>query len=101
MRPKWPAAQDSPPEKRYTTDIDASMIRDLTEAQRKAIEEGADLYRVLNAYRGTNSGSQRTSMFTTREASRGALRPTPEGIYARAKGRDHALTMLRQHGYLT
>ena len=31
----------------------------------------------------------------------GAERSTPEGIYARAKGRDHALTMLRQHGYLT
>ena len=96
-----PAAQDSPPEKRYTTDIDASMIRDLTEAQRKAIEEGADLYRVLNAYRGTNSDSQRTSMFTTREASRGALRPTPEGIYARAgDDRENALALLRQHGYL-
>lgn len=96
-----PAAQDSPPEKRYTTDIDASMIRDLTEAQRKAIEEGADLYRVLNAYRGTNSDSQRTSMFTTREASRGARRPTPEGIYARAgDDREKALALLRQHGYL-
>ena len=35
----------------YVDDVDLSQIHDLTDAQRKAIEDGADLNQVLNAYR--------------------------------------------------
>lgn len=72
-------------------------IHDLTEAQRKALAEGADRNRVLNAYRGTNSTSERLAMHSTSERG-GVL--TPEGIYARSKSREEAVELLRRYGFL-
>lgn len=52
----------------YTDTIEPSQIHDLTESQRKAVEQGADLSQVVNAYRGV-SPSQRTKMGKTLEGT--------------------------------
>lgn len=84
----------------YTPTIADDQIRDLTEAQRAALDEGADRNRVLNAYRTANTTAERLQMATTTELSGGRVRLTPEGIIARAKDRDEAVRLLREHGYL-
>ena len=89
----------APEGERYQAVLDPAQIHDLTDAQRKAIEDGADLNRVLNAYRGAKPGTYET-MATTAELSRGATRLTPEAIYAAAgDDRNRALNMLRHYGY--
>lgn len=53
----------------YVADIALSQIHDLTDAQRKAVEDGADLNQVLNAYRhriADREGYMSTSEGTTR-----------------------------------
>ena len=93
-------AMGSEPRAGYTQEIAPTDIKDLTQAQRQALAEGADLNRVVNAYRGQIPG-RRARMFTTSEAARGKLRLTPEGIYTRAGGdRDKAVGLLREFGYL-
>lgn len=84
----------------YTPTIADDQIRDLTEAQKIALDEGADRNRVLNAYRRANSSAERLRMATTKELAHGRVRLTPEGIIARAKNRDDVVRMLREHGYL-
>ncbi len=109
----------------------AGQIKDLTNAQVKALSEGADIGQVVNAYRGISTTSTETAksirlrlkakgttprpampagqsdlmafMGTTRRPSPEALIiPTPEGIYREAKGdRDKAIALLREWGYLT
>lgn len=104
-------------------------IHDLTEAQRFAIDNGADIAQVVNATRGMsttatrrrapgNRGQERAA--TVRVAPKpGELDPlaflpaeireapaalgvlTPEGIYRTAKNRDEAISMLRELGYIT
>ena len=82
----------------YRQAIADSEIRDLTDAQRQALAEGADRNRVLNAYRGSNSAAERLAMTSSRERG-GVL--TPEGIYRKAgDDRQRAIEMLRQYGYL-
>ena len=81
----------------WTQQVEDSQIRDLTEAQRKALAEGADRTRVLNAYRNSNSTSERLAMH--KSAERGGIL-TPEGIYARATTREEAIELLRRYGYL-
>ena len=82
----------------YRQAIADSEIRDLTDAQRQALAEGADRNRVLNAYRGSNSAAERLAMTTSRERG-GVL--TPEGIYRQAgDDRQRAIDLLRRHGYL-
>ena len=85
----------------YRDAVPVDMIRDLTAAQRQALDEGADFARVVNAYRRTTR-SRRNRMATTNElAGRGTrARLTPEGIYARAKDREEAVQLLRTHGYI-
>ncbi len=73
------------------------QITDLTEGERKALLEGGDLSRVINARRGGGLGK----MSTTELAKRGRVRLTPDGIFATAKGRDEALRLLQSHGYIT
>lgn len=73
------------------------QITDLTESERKALIEGSDLSRVINARRGAS----RDRLTTTALARRGQARLTPDGIFARAKSRDEALRLLRQNGYIT
>ena len=62
-----PASESEPPEG-YTDTIQPDQIHDLTEAQRKAVEDGADLNQVVNAYRRVTP-SRRTQMFTTTEGT--------------------------------
>lgn len=105
----------------------AGHIRDLTEAQRFAIDNGADIGKVVNATRGmSTTATRRTVKFTegtVAQAAPGSLDLlaglrraqearggptvaegllTPEGIYQQAAGnRDKAIELLRHWGYLT
>lgn len=109
----------------------AGEIRDLTEAQRFALDNGADIGQVVNAYRGMSTTATETAksvrlrqklaarsprptvptgqpdlmafMGTSRRPSTTDLIiPTPEGIYQEAKGdRNEAIRLLREWGYLT
>lgn len=100
-------------------------ITDLTEAQRFAIDNGADIGRVVNATRGMSTTATKRSL--VRKARRfgpgGAPVPqvpdllaglkfnqptaapellTPEGIYQQAAGdRDEAIRLLRHWGFIT
>lgn len=91
-----PTTLDNPGEG-LTVDPSLDQITDLTDAERKALEEGADLSRVINARRGGYRGK----MSTTELAKRGRARLTPDGIFAKAGSREEALSLLREHGYLT
>jgi hypothetical protein len=70
-------------------------VKGLTSGQAKAISEGADPARVINASR------KASGMTTTEAAVRGRRRLTPDGIYRMATTREGALQLLREHGYLT
>jgi len=87
-------------------------IKDLTKAQRAAIDDGADMNQVINSHR---AGARSKNGLTTTEgatrrgvagkalgAGRGkrAARLTPEGIYRIASDRDEALRLLQANGYL-
>lgn len=105
-------------------------IRDLTEAQRFAIDNGADIGQVVNATRGMSTTATRRrvkgrSQERAAAPARGVLpgQPdlmagilgaqesltrapalgmlTPEGIYRTARNRDDAIRMLRELGYIT
>src|SRR5690242_9566662 len=103
----------------------AGEIHDLTGAQVKAIEDGADIGQVVNAYRGVSTTATQTRLRPS-NLTRGAAEPgmpdllsgilgarasvgrverarvlTPEGIYRQAKTRDEAIALLREHGYIT
>lgn len=51
----------------YADMVSTDQITDLTEAQRKAVEDGADLNQVVNAYRGRSAGLDK--MMTTAEGT--------------------------------
>ena len=105
-------------------------IRDLTEAQKFAIDNGADIGQVVNATRGMSTTATRKRVKV--RGQEGTLGPTsgvlpghpdlmadilgaqesltrapalgmltPEGIYQQAKSRDEAISMLRELGYIT
>lgn len=89
----------------------SGRITDLTEAEQRAIGDGADLSQLVNARRGrsglrgmtTTEGATRRGLAGQRlGAGRGqrAVRLTPEGIYAQAGSHAEALDLLHQHGYL-
>lgn len=92
-----PVSDREPPEG-YTDTIKPDQIHDLTDAQREALAEGADLNRTVNAYR--KRLKDRDKMTTTYELARGGGRLTPDGIYQVASSREQAIAMLRTHGYL-
>jgi hypothetical protein len=74
------------------------QIKDLTAAQRKALNDGGDLGRVINSHRaGTRSSD---GMTTTELKPKQGQRLTPEGIYRVCATRDEALQRLRDNGYL-
>ena len=104
----------------------AGQIKDITEAQAKAIAEGAELQDVVNAYRGmSTTATSRTLGQSTpavapvgvqpgmpdllgflppeiRNATPNLTRLTPEGIYLRAgNDRGEAIRLLRSEGYIT
>lgn len=90
----------------YKSDITADDVRDLTEAQRKAIADGADLNQTINAHRKgrRSSDGMTTSEGTTRRGlagQRGATqRLTPEAIYRVSATREEAVVRLKANGYL-
>lgn len=109
----------------------AGEIRDITQAQAFALDNGADIGRVVNATRGISTTSTETAksirlrLKLQNTAPRPAIPagqsdlmafmgtrgrpsavdlviPTPEGIYREARGdRDKAIALLREWGYLT
>lgn len=79
----------------FQQSIGADQIHDLTEAQRQAVTDGGDLNQVVNAYRAKHPGQRMGELMQTKGG-----RLTPEGIYARSKTRDEAITLLRANGYL-
>lgn len=95
----------------------SGAIRDLTAAERKALDDGADLGQVVNANRGmystvilgrnvqaTREGTTARGLAGRRLAASGtrqAIRPTPEQIYLDAAGdRAEAVRMLHRFGYI-
>lgn len=121
-----PAREDTADDFRTDPDelLRRGLITDLTDAQRKALDAGADLGRVVNANRGmyttTVFGRQvrATTEATTargvgRELGGLAKRPgeryrrstvvrlTPEGIYRIAEDQADAVRLLQRYGYIT
>lgn len=86
----------------FTTDprqlLERGLVNDLTTVESKALAEGADLGRVVNARRG--SVGMTTTEATTRRGVGRRVRLTPEGIYRHAADRDDAVRLLRLHGYV-
>lgn len=108
--------------------LESGFIKDLTGPQLKAIDEGADLADVVNAYRGmsTTATERGLSQRQLRALSKNVNAPlpghpdllaflpksirnqqyrarlTPEGIYRLAgNDRDEAIRLLRREGYIT
>lgn len=69
-------------------------IRGLSQADREAIDAGADLGRVVNVRRRQAGLSVGSSVMDR------AGRPTPAGIMRSAKDREQATALLKRHGYL-
>ncbi len=93
-----------------TTDPDAAVrsgqVTGLSETDRKAFAEGADLGQLVNARRGKSGlRSMTTTEGTTRRGTagkrlQGKQRLTPDGIYRVASSRGEAIDLLRRHGYI-
>lgn len=69
----------------------------------QAIRDGADIFQVVNADRGTKPGGLITSEGTSRRGNFGRGRPprlTPEGIYSQNLPRDETLRLLERNGYI-
>lgn len=84
-----------PVDDRFSANLDPDKIHDLTAAQRKAIDDGADIGRVINAYRDTTADKREALMLVR------SSRLTPEAIYSRAATREEAIRLLRLNAYLT
>ena len=94
--------------------FEKGQIRDLTEAERKAIEDGADIGQVINSssgiytadlfgrrVKGTTYGTTKRAAWRRANPSR-LVRLRPESIYRYADGdREIVLRLLRLYGYLT
>lgn len=84
--------------------LKSGQIRGLTKAETKALGEGADFGRVINARRSfyvDPAGRRLTSEATTRRGGVRGPRPTPEQIYRDAReDRDAAIRLLKRFGYL-
>lgn len=77
----------------------SGQVRGLSEEQRKAIEDGADISQVVNARRKGAVYSASGREFT--RSGRRRVRLTPEQIYREAKGsREEAIRLLKLHGYI-
>lgn len=121
-----PWSQDEPLDG-YVLDVPLDQISDLTDGQRKALEDGADLSQVVNAYRRSKPEARASLMFTSEgttrrgwaahvqrqlneqrslptampiaRPSRGA-RPTPDAIYRFSQSREEAVRLLAANGYV-
>lgn len=68
-----------------------------------AIRDGADIFQVVNANRGTKPGGLITTEGTSRAGNFGRGRPprlTPEAIYAQGLKREDTLRLLERNGYI-
>lgn len=68
-----------------------------------AIRDGADIFQVVNANRGTKPGGLITTEGTSRRGNFGRGRPprlTPEGIYSQGLPREETLRLLERNGYI-
>ena len=90
-----------------TSEVGPDQIRDLTQAQRQAIADGADQNQVINAHRrgARSADGMSTSEGTTRRGFAGQRRPgqqrmTPEAIYRTSATREEAIEKLRANGYI-
>lgn len=85
-------------------EVQPSQITDLTEAQRRAIEDGADMGRVINAHRKPARG-RRGSTVQGYLSRKSGQRPTPAAIYDYADRngltRAELADALRRTGYIT
>lgn len=82
----------------------SGQVKGLSEAETKAIADGADPAQVVNARRGsdgmfTTEGTTRRGVAGSRMAPR-SRRPTPDAIYANATDRDDALALLKANGFI-
>jgi hypothetical protein len=89
------------------------QVRGLSEADAKAIADGADMAQVVNATRGIQTvdlfgrRAKATTFGTTKRAAWRKANPTrlvrlrPESIYEFAKDRDDAIRLLQLYGYIT
>lgn len=110
---KWEDAHDegyvfSPQEA-----FDKGYIKDLTAAETKAINDGADIVKVINSSTGLTTPTvfgrkvKATTYGTTKRSAWRKANPTrlvrlrPESIYQFAENRDDAIRLLRLYGYLT
>jgi len=89
---------------RFTSDPPLHQIKGLSDAERKAVSEGADLGQVVNARRGasgmtTSEGTTKRGLARER-LGKGRQRLTPDAIYRLASTRDEALRLLERNGYL-
>lgn len=82
----------------------AERQRVFGEAGAKAIEDGADIARVVNARRGMATATVNKYAVTYEGTGRGKRkappRPMPETIYKLADSREEAIRLLAKHGYI-
>lgn len=74
-----------------------------TPSAAQAIRDGADIFQVVNADRGTKPGGLVTTEGTSRRGNFGRGRPprlTPEGIYSQGLPREETLRLLERNGYI-
>ena len=88
----------------YFDSLDAAaQERAFTKAGAKAIRDGADIGRVVNARRGmgvAQGGLRATTEAATRRGINRKVRLMPESIYEIADDRADALRLLKAHGYI-
>jgi hypothetical protein len=112
-----PTAGDVP--EGFSPTIPPDQIKDLTEAQRKAIADGGNVNQVINSNRKRANSGMTTAEGTTRRGVYGGYRRnadgtltrvkkgekvparlTPEAIYRLSASRTEALDLLKRFGYL-
>lgn len=71
-------------------------------AQAKAINDGADIFQVVNAQRGMKPGGMVTTEGTSKRGNFGKNGPrlTPDAIYAKGLTREQTLAELERYGYI-
>lgn len=107
-----PVTRDHKPEVTSPKDVFAAMSpaerhKAFGEAGAKAIEDGADIARVVNARRGMATATAKNYKVTyegtgrqKRGQPRKPPRPMPETIYKLAENREDAVRLLKVHGYI-
>lgn len=109
----WQTAHDAGLVSSPAEAFDKGMIRDLTQAERKAIEDGADITTVINSGSGMYTASlyghrvKATRYGTTKRAEWRRKNPSrlvrlrPDAIYQFAQDRADARRLLKLYGYTT